>query len=89
MRVDVVTDADAFPKLAEAAFINAVPRDAETYTETREQFAAVRDAVHGILASAACGTGPWAVDVTGHANPGHTNRAGWSHDSVTVTIHQW
>ena len=53
-----------------------------------EQFEAALAAAHGILASGAVGEGACMVTMSGHANPGHLPRKGWSNDAITVAIVQ-
>jgi len=53
-----------------------------------EQFEAALAAATVILASGAVGTSAAVVTMSGHANPGHVKRDGWSNDSIVVSIAQ-
>jgi hypothetical protein len=53
-----------------------------------EQFEAALSAAHGILASGAVGTAACSVTMSGHANPNHEKRPGWSNDAIVVSISQ-
>jgi hypothetical protein len=60
----------------------------EERAATAEQFEAALAAAQAILASGAVGDTPVLVNLSGHANPGHTKRPGWANDTVTISIAQ-
>jgi hypothetical protein len=62
--------------------------DAGELVAMDEQFEAALSAAHGILASGAVGTAACSVTMSGHANPGHVKRPGWSNDGITISITQ-
>lgn len=56
--------------------------------EAEEQIKAARAAAMGLLDSQATGKRDVAITLSGHANEGHEPKAGWSGDSITVSIYQ-
>lgn len=55
-----------------------------------EQYNEAFRAVWNLVYSGALGdpSGEYKVSVSGHANPGHVPTAGWSNDSITISIYQ-
>lgn len=54
--------------------------------ETSEHVLLAADAAKALVASGAVGVGLVSAILSGHANPGHAPRPGWSHDYINVTV---
>lgn len=54
--------------------------------ETGAQFRAAVAAAAALVASGALGAGPFTVNVSGHANPGHEDMPGWATDCISVNV---
>lgn len=55
--------------------------------EAKEQFDAGLKAAQSIIASGVLGEGKISGSISGHANPGHADTAGYSGDSVNVSLY--
>ena len=65
--------------------------NAEVAKPPADQFEVATRAAQAIIDSGAAGDGLarlFVVTMSGHANPGHEQRAGWANDTVTVTVRQ-
>lgn len=62
--------------------------DSEANEAMDDQFEIALSSAKAMLASAALGSGPCAVTLSGHANPNHLPRPGWAHDTLSITVNQ-
>jgi hypothetical protein len=58
----------------------------EVFPAMDEQFDAAQIAARALLQGKVVGEGNINVSLSGHANPGHKPRQGWSNDMVTVSV---
>jgi len=63
--------------------------DSELLDESKESLAQAVKAATEIVKSGVVGTGKVAGAISGHANPGHKPRAGWSNDSLTIFLYNY
>ncbi|WP_076260853.1 hypothetical protein [Intrasporangium flavum] len=55
---------------------------------TQDSITNAAQAARALIESGALGEGPWTVSLSGHSNPEHKPRAGWSPDQITVSVNQ-
>ena len=77
---------EALNKAAETQINNIMAGDAGD--EALSQMEQATYAAVAILQSGALGAGPYLVQLSGHANPGHEQRPGWSQDSIRINVEQ-
>lgn len=69
------------------AFLNNYNANEGEIEATKEQFEAALSAAKSIVDSGAVGSAKY-VNLSGHANPGHTPRDGYANDILTISISQ-
>jgi hypothetical protein len=80
-----VTKEEAADKIAALEIPYAIQHAVQ---ETNEQVAAAKKAATLLIESGALGEGPFTVNLSGHANAGHTQSLGWSQDSISINVSQ-
>jgi hypothetical protein len=79
---------DAAGRAAYADYRATLKADPGEVSAMDEQVEAALTAAQALLDSGAVGTGACLVSLSGHANPDHAKRKGWSNDRIVITVEQ-